>query len=167
MKIRYFPFGYQMVQGETVLHPQEAEVVRQIFSRYTTGLGYQEISKWLNRESVAYHPNVSWNKHMVKRILENRRYTGRSGWPVIVDAALFDAAEKKRALNPSYPKRRIAQPASAPSDITPLYEPTAQIRRMEKEIGRQLSKRPTPELKVLILQCAAEKYHSLSRGDER
>ena len=38
-----------------------------------------------------------WNKHKVKRLLENPRYTGKEGYPILVEADIFQAAQEKTA----------------------------------------------------------------------
>lgn len=94
MKNRVVPFGYQIADGKLGIHPDESEVVKWIFTVYAKGQSYRAIAEKLCHGRVRYHADTpQWNKHMVKRILENTCYTGTNGYPQLVDeAALRKAA---------------------------------------------------------------------------
>ena len=82
---RKIPFGYQVQNGRINCHPEEAELVRAIFSRYLLGGSYSQIADEMTQQGVRYHQHTAqWNKHMVKRILENERYLGMDGYPQLV-----------------------------------------------------------------------------------
>ena len=67
-------------------------------ARAAKAMGYQAISDALNRQSIPYCREVPlWNKHKVKRLLENPRYTGKEGYPILVEADIFQAAQEKTA----------------------------------------------------------------------
>jgi hypothetical protein len=74
---RKTPFGFAVCDGQTVVNPAEAYAVRDIFRRYISGEGYQVIADAMVNCGVRYHADKpEWNKHMVKRILENGKYIG-------------------------------------------------------------------------------------------
>ena len=74
---RKTPFGYMVRDGETVPFPEEAGVVQEIFTRYLAGATYNEIAERMSRGNIPYHQHTNqWNKHMIKRILENEKYLG-------------------------------------------------------------------------------------------
>ena len=65
-------YGYQIRDGEIAVVEEEAILVRRVFSLYIGGLSYQKISDLLNREEIPYSQEApAWNKHKVKRLLEN------------------------------------------------------------------------------------------------
>ena len=71
-----------------------------------------------NTESygIPYCPEASlWDKHKVKRLLENPRYTGKDGFPAAVDADTFQAARKK-----AEEKNALRQPRGGKSPIARL-----------------------------------------------
>ncbi|GBF71764.1 hypothetical protein LAWASA_4526 [Lawsonibacter asaccharolyticus] len=70
------PFGYRMEFGEYTPHPAEAETVRWIYQTYLAGASYQELVEALQERGVAYDEGKLWNKNMVARILEDKRYIG-------------------------------------------------------------------------------------------
>lgn len=95
---RTIPFGYQMTGGEIICHPQEAEAVVLIFRLYKDGESYQAIAEAMSKLGIVYHAHSPvWNKHMVKRILENEKYLGKPPYPAIVSHAEYYAAQSKQA----------------------------------------------------------------------
>ena len=94
---RKIPFGYQVQNGRINCHPEEAELVRAIFSRYLLGGSYSQIADEMTQQGVRYHQHTAqWNKHMVKRILENERYLGMDGYPQLVTDEEFLAVRLRR-----------------------------------------------------------------------
>ncbi|WP_322176760.1 recombinase family protein [Acutalibacter caecimuris] len=86
MKKRNIPFGYQYQNGTITIHPQEAAVLNRIFSEYQSGMSLLDIANRLNDENVEYQPGVTgWNKSRIMRLIEDERYTGRNGFPAIID----------------------------------------------------------------------------------
>lgn len=73
------PFGYRMEFGEYTPHPAEAETVRWIYQTYLAGASYQELVEALQERGIAYDEGKLWNKNMVARILEDKRYSGQTG----------------------------------------------------------------------------------------
>lgn len=87
---RKTPFGYQIQNGRITCHPEEAESVRYIFSHYLLGNSYNQIADEMAQQGVRYHQHTAqWNKHMVKRILENERYLGLDGYAKPANEGLF------------------------------------------------------------------------------
>lgn len=92
MKNRYLPYGYKIEDGIYVTDPAEADVVREIFRLYRGGHSYKAIAGILNAGSYPAHSASGWNKHHIKRMLENSRYTGGGLYPAILSDAQFAAA---------------------------------------------------------------------------
>ena len=97
-KNRRIPFGYQMKNGEIVTEPRELYAVSKIFADYLKGKSLLEISRSIQEEKIPYHPgeDLSWNKNMVKRILENEKYLGNDAYPQIISADIFHRANNKK-----------------------------------------------------------------------
>ncbi|MEY8312488.1 recombinase family protein [Oscillospiraceae bacterium 42-9] len=86
MKKRNIPFGYQYQNGVITTHLQEVAVLNRIFSEYQKGMSLLEIASRLNDENIEYQPGVTgWNKSRIMRLIEDERYTGKSGFPAIID----------------------------------------------------------------------------------
>lgn len=102
---RRTPFGYRITQGRVSINEKEAAIVREIFRRYRQGDGYQEIASRLSAGPVPYFRGPLWNKHMVKRILENERLTGTEDYPPILSEEAFrEAAVLREAKTADYDK---------------------------------------------------------------
>lgn len=87
---RNIPFGYMMRGGKYLAEPSESEAVRQIFEMYLNGMSLKSIAAEM---TVPYNKDkVLWNKNMVSRILENKRYTGDDTYPQIIEPDIFDRA---------------------------------------------------------------------------
>ena len=97
-KNRRIPFGYQMKNGEIVTEPRELYAVSKIFADYLKGKSLLEISRSMQEEQIPYHPgeDFSWNKNMVKRILENEKYLGTETYPQHISADIFHRANNKK-----------------------------------------------------------------------
>lgn len=94
MSNRKILYGYQIQRGDLVTVPQEAETVRRITSLYLNGLSYQKICDTLNGDGIPFSGEAPlWNKHKVKRLLENPRYTGADGYPSILEKEKFDTVQ--------------------------------------------------------------------------
>ena len=96
MMNRKILYGYRIRNGVLEIVQEEQQVICRVFTLYNAGASYQGISDTLNQQNAPYCPEAPlWNKHKVKRLLENPRYTGKDGYPMIVDADTFQAARDK------------------------------------------------------------------------
>ena len=87
-------YGYHIENGELAIVPQEAQTVKRIATMYIAGASYQAVADSLNKAGTVFCPEAPmWNKHKVKRLLENPRYTGTDGYPPILDEAAFQAVQ--------------------------------------------------------------------------
>lgn len=67
------PFGYDYVEGKLQVNPEKAEIVKQIFNWYVSGIGMPEIAVRLN--SLGVRKEV-WRHGTIRCILTNERYIG-------------------------------------------------------------------------------------------
>lgn len=112
---RKTPFGYTIQAGRLSACPTEAETVKSIYALYLDGLSYSKISEEMMRRGVHYHKHTTeWNKHMVKRILENQKYLGADGYPRLVSDEDFLSAQLLRGEKNTY--------APCPSYVEPIRE---------------------------------------------
>ena len=100
---RKIPFGYMIQGGITQPNSQEANAVRYIFGQYLAGASLLAIAEDMTRQGPRYHQHTqAWNKNMVKRVLENAKYTGTDGWPRLVSGEDFAAAQRQRSSRNTY-----------------------------------------------------------------
>ena len=192
MKNRRLPFGYRMEMGELTLHTQEAEVVRWIFEQYCEGVPYNSLVDKLAAQPVQYDEGKPWNKNMVARILEDRRYIGEKGYPSIVSEEAFNTARKIRDTRKapakstevekilrqlSGQKRTKTVEAQTLAILNALIDDPAQIQcppstqidapNLAAELDDALSELPIDEerAKALIFQTAAARYRAIGSGE--
>ena len=192
MKNRRLPFGYRMEMGELTLHIQEAEVVRWIFKQYCEGIPYNSLVDRLETQPIPYDEGKSWNKNIVARILENRRYIGERGYPAIVSEEAFDTARKVRDTRKAPAKRTEAEKllrqlsgqrrtktveAQTLAILNALIDNPTLIQcppsTQNGDIGltagldEALSELPIDEerAKVLVFQTAAARYRTIGSGE--
>ena len=116
-------YGYQIRNGALEIVPEEQRTVSMVFTLYNAGASYQAISDALNRQSIPYCREVPlWNKHKVKRLLENPRYTGKEGYPILVEADIFQAAQEKTAEKNARKQSHGEKPVIA--RLTPYFRCT-------------------------------------------
>ena len=78
-------YGYQIKSGAFILDPDKAQIVRRIFELYQMGESYSRIADTLNGEGTPYLlEKPVWNKHLIKRILQNPKYTGDGVYPALI-----------------------------------------------------------------------------------
>ena len=110
---RKTPFGYMIRDGVIQSHPEEAGAVRYIFEQYLAGASMLTIAEDMARQGVRYHQHTTeWNKSMVKRILENAKYTGAGNYLRLVSDEDFTTAQRLRTLRNIY--------APIPAQIQPI-----------------------------------------------
>ena len=75
------PYGYRLNGLEPEIVPEEAEVVRRIFSSALRGQGHTDITRELNELGIrCVHGRERWHYSTVRYILSNQFYTGDSVW---------------------------------------------------------------------------------------
>lgn len=67
------PFGYDYVDGKLKINPERAEIVKQIFTWYVSGIGMNEIATRLNKLNVR---KEIWRRGTIHCILTNEKYIG-------------------------------------------------------------------------------------------
>ena len=163
IKNRSIPFGYCVINGKYALNVHESEAVQKIFSDYIGGKSLKTIAAEMQ---IPYNANkTTWNKNMVSRVLENRKYIGENGYPQIVTKNEFEQAAQIRIERTTYRKPRpLANPQSIKTVMVTKYEPTDEIQRMTNEINRLLDSGTSDKenIESLIIKCAQLKYAAIN-----
>jgi len=71
-----FVLGYRCENGQYVIVPEEAEVVRRIYREYLDGKGATIIMKGLNEDGIRTRVGKPWRVEGVLKVLKNYNYTG-------------------------------------------------------------------------------------------
>lgn len=129
-------YGYQIQNGTLEIVPEEQRTVSMVFTLYNAGASYQAISDALNRQGVPYCREVPlWNKHKVKRLLENPVTPVRRDTPYWWKRIFSQAAPGKdggKEYQEAVPRREVCH--CAVDSILPLH-----LRREDDPAGRRLA----------------------------
>lgn len=68
--------GYRTENGKLIIVPDEARIVKHIFSDYLSGKGIVAIANALNDDGISTRNGCTWHNSAVHRILRNYNYTG-------------------------------------------------------------------------------------------
>lgn len=90
------PFGYEMKNGQIIIKHDEAKLVQMIFEQYHSGQSMAFITQLLRDQEVPYDVGRTWNKNIVARILEDKRYLGNNGYPGLIVQETFGAVATRR-----------------------------------------------------------------------
>ena len=91
--IAYPPYGYANINGEMIVVPEEAKIVKEVFEMCLSGKSTHAISKILNERCVPTKRGRRWTDATVNSILSNEKYTG-------------DALFQKTFTDDSFKRRR-------------------------------------------------------------
>lgn len=99
-------YGYD--KSGTVIIPEEAGIVREIYTRYLDGETTISIAHDLNRRKEPTALGGEWNSHNVRSVLSSRHVAGlrvfrgeeigEGGWPAIIDRGLWDEVQERRTF---------------------------------------------------------------------
>lgn len=77
------PYGYQRIDGQIIVVPDEADVVRECYRRYTAGESLYAIANDLNARDIPTHDTnaaegerTAWSMRRVQQLLRNEHYAG-------------------------------------------------------------------------------------------
>ena len=83
--------------GNLVINPEQAEIVKRIFREYLEGASCQKIAKGLERDGIlTARGNPRWHGSSVRKILENEKYMGDA---LLQKTYTTDFLNKKRVKN--------------------------------------------------------------------
>ena len=102
-------FGYiRSKDGLYEIDPEQASIVREIFTRFLDGDSFTAIANDLNSRGIRTKMGNKWNKGSFHRMLHNEAYIGvysyggirkEGGVPPIISREVFDATQEKLRAN--------------------------------------------------------------------
>lgn len=75
-KISTPPYGYEIKSGEMVIVPEQAEVVRWIFTEMIAGKAANAIAVELNERGIPTMRNTAWTAQTIGKMIKNEKYIG-------------------------------------------------------------------------------------------
>ena len=75
-KLSYPPYGYEWDGEQMIINPDQARIVRWIFTQVLSGKGTHAISDELNANSIPTKKGGRWTPTTVRGMVSNEKYTG-------------------------------------------------------------------------------------------
>ena len=86
MATRRVPYGYRFDGTTIIIDDIEGKIVKEIYELFCEGVYITKIKNYIK--------NFEMSRHKVKRILDDKVYTGENDLPSIIDEDLFETAQK-------------------------------------------------------------------------
>lgn len=123
--------GYRQQGGKYIIVPEEAEIVRRIYTEYLAGKGLEAIVNGLNADGILTQKGFTWHKGPVSRILRNSNYTGNL---LLQRFYSENHITKRKCVNEGeLPKYSAADTHEAIIDIETFNAVQAEIERRAKK----------------------------------
>lgn len=124
--------GYEKNNGEVVIIPEEAEIVKTIFSKYLDGYSIDQLKEYLETTGMKTKQGKSeWSKATIKSMLTNEKYTG----DVLFQKTFrVDCISKKTVINRGEKTRYLV------SNHHPAIIDRDTFRLVQAEIARRSNK---------------------------
>lgn len=146
-------FGYRLKDGEYRVVPEEAAIIKQIYSEYLSGSGVERIVNHLNEEGIMTQKGFTWHKSAVSRILTNYNYTGNM---LLQRFYSENHITKKKMENHGELPKYLVENSHEPIISVEMYEKVqAEIkRRADKYKHKSVPKEPYPfSSKIICSKC--------------
>ena len=143
-------FGYRFKDGMLQVVPEEAEIVKQIFNNFLSGMGIAPIAKKLNREGVPTRRGNLWSKSTIRGILQRETYTGNL---LLQKTYKSDHITKKKMTNHGeLPMYYVEDSHEAIIDRITFQKAQEELERRAEKFYRP-STRSEPYLFTGLLRC--------------
>jgi len=120
--------GYRREDNSYVIVPEEAEVVRMIFSDFLSGMGRNLIVKKLNELGINPIRNGKWCESGITQILTNEKYKGDM---LLQKTYVADHISKKKKTNQGELPRYLAEESHEPIIEKAIFD------KVQEEIKRR------------------------------
>ena len=125
--------GYRFKDGTFHIVPEEAEIVRQIFTDFLSGMGFNAIIKKLNHAGIPAKRGGLWSETTISNILHNEKYTGDL---LLQKYYRLDHISKKNVKNRGELPQYFVENSHDPIISREVFEQTQQeLERRIKKFG--------------------------------
>ena len=121
-------YGYRVKDGVFTVVPEEAEVIRLIFSSYLSGMGTAAIAIMLNEEHIPAYEGGEWSRSTVLEILRNEKVAGNL---LLQKTFRVDYLTKKKKRNRGELPQYYVEDAHEPIIDQKMFD------RVQEEIARR------------------------------
>ena len=149
--------GYRFQNGQFVLVPEEAEIVKRIFREYLGGMGATAIMKGLNDDGILTRLGKPWRTDGVLKILRNYNYTGN----LILQKTYRENHLTKRKMknNGEKPQYHAVGTHEAIIDLATFEAVQEEItKRAERYSGKKPSTATYPFTRLIVCANCGKHY---------
>lgn len=148
---RYNILGYRKGEnGEPEIVPEEAETVKEIFSRFLNGDSIDQIKIYLESNGIKTRLGKSvWEKHAIFNILENERYTGDM---------LLQKTYTENCITKKVKRNHGEMPKYLISNNHPAIIDRDTFKRVQTELARRSNKRRVSDKTITCRGKYSGKY---------
>ena len=149
--------GYRFQNGQFVVVPEEAEIVKRIFREYLDGLGATAIMKGLNEDGILTRLGKPWRIEGVLKILRNYNYTGN----LILQKTYRENHLTKRKMknNGERPQYHAVETHEAIIDLATFEAVEEELaRRSEHYSGKKPSTVTYPFTRLIVCANCGKHY---------
>ncbi|WP_134685940.1 recombinase family protein [Brevibacillus migulae] len=152
------PYGYRLHEGSLRINPQEAEVVRKIFSLHEIGKSLSDIAQVLNDQQLPSRTGARWSATTLSHMLQNHVYYGALRWNYA------EGGQKKNS-----PDTWIIREGTHPPIIDKMTFLTAQrlLEARRQQHGRALASDFLFAGKVICARCGELMYGKTIRTKKK
>lgn len=144
--------GYRLIDGKMVIVPEEAEIVRQIFADYLSGMGKSSIANKLAKSGITTPYVTKWTYGMIGKTLTNEKYTGNM---LLQKKYTPDFRTKKTKENRGNVRQYFVENSHEPIIDKQTFDAVQQeiLRRQQKHSSHKLSVEKTNNLFRGMIFC--------------
>ena len=155
--------GYRIANGQYVIVPEEAILVRRIYDDYLSGIGLEAIAKRLNTEGITTRWGYPWQHSCVRKILQNYTYTGNL---LLQKTFRENHMTKRKCINHGEQPMYLAEQAHEPIIPTETFE--AVQRRLNQQSEKYGVKNTTNRYpfsgKLICANCGKKYRRKITHG---
>lgn len=153
---RGFMLGYRYNDGQYVIVPEEAEIVKSIYTDFLSGKGIEAIMKSLNERGVLTQQGCIWHRSAIMRILRNYTYTGN----LLLQTKYRENHLTKRTLvnNGELPQYHATDTHEAIIDIDTFNAVQEEIKRRAEKHTKTHEKQTYPFSGIMTCAICGKHY---------
>ena len=153
---RGFMLGYRYKDGQYIVVPEEAEIVRSIYADFLGGKGITAIMKRLNSEGILTQQGFTWHKSAVTRVLKNYTYTGN----LLLQTKFRENHLTKRTLvnHGQLPQYHATDTHEPIIDIGTYNSVQLEMHRRAQKYGKQQSSQKYPFSGMITCAICGKRY---------
>lgn len=139
------PYGYRIENGELIVYPDEAAVVRLAFTEYLKpGSSLRSVVAGLNAQGIPSSTGLKWQVACLDRILKNRKYSGCFVWGALTTGRYHGIVNGEIVSRKKTEGEQRSEPIVFPDKHEPIVDPET-FRRVQRKLAER--KRDTSPLR--------------------